>query len=127
MRRVLMNVGTALGLALLAGMAQTQAHAQEKSPEVLAKEDKLLRQMSGGDEVRVQLAKMRGRLLVRKNQVRKLEKEACAANSELKVKVATLDKERRTLFVAAEPKLQEAYAEVDTLEKEIEKLASSRK
>ena len=123
MRRVLLNVGGSLLLAMLAGMAQ----AQEKSPEVQAKEDKLLHQMSGGDEVRIQLAKMRGRLLVKKNQVRKLEKEACTANPELKGKVAELDKERRTLFVAAEPKLQGAYAEVDTLEKEIERLANSRK
>jgi len=125
MRRVWLNVGGALLLALLSSMASVTA--QEKSPEVQAKEDKLLRQMSGGDEVRVQLAKMRGRLLVKKNQVRKLEKEACAAKPELKVKVSELDKERRTLFVAADPKLEGVYAEVDTLEREIEKLSSSRK
>ncbi|MBQ6470783.1 MAG: hypothetical protein IJJ33_02255 [Victivallales bacterium] len=127
MRRVLLNIGGSLLLVMLAGMAQGQAQAQEKSPEVQAKEDKLLHQMTGGDEARIQLAKMRGRLLVKKNQVRKLEKEACAANPELKAKVTELDKERRTLFVAAEPKLQGVYAEVDTLEKEIEKLANSRK
>ena len=75
-------------------------------------------------DARVQVARLRGKLVYKKGQIRKLEKSACEANEELKKKVAALEEERRTSYVAAEPKLKTLYAEQDALNAEIEKLAS---
>ena len=62
------------------------------------------------------VARLRGRLLYKKGQIRKLEKAAAEVNEALKNKVDDLEQERRAQYVAAEPKLVELYAEQDALE-----------
>ena len=69
---------------------------------------------------------MRGRLLYKKGQIRKLEKEACETNVQLKEKTDELEKERRVQFIAANPKLESLYAEQDALETEIQKMNSEK-
>jgi len=78
------------------------------------------------EALKVQIAKMRGKLLYKKGQIRKLEKEACETNVQLKEKTDELEKERRTQFIAANPKLEGLYAEQDALETEIQKMNSEK-
>ena len=78
------------------------------------------------ETLKVQIAKMRGRLLYKKGQIRKLEKEACETNVQLKEKTDELEKERRVQFIAANPKLESLYAEQDALETEIQKMNSEK-
>lgn len=75
------------------------------------------------DAVRVQVAKLRGKLLYKKSQIRKLEKAACNVSPELKIKMEAMEKEKRTQYIAADPKLEGLYAEQDAIEEEIQKLA----
>ena len=78
------------------------------------------------EALKVQIAKMRGRLLYKKGQIRKLEKEACEKNVQLKEKTDELEKERRIQFIAANPKLEGLYTEQDALEAEIQKMNSEK-
>ena len=71
------------------------------------------------------VARLRGRLLYKKGQIRKLEKAAAEVNAALKTKAEDLEQERRAQYVAAEPKLVELYAEQDALEEEIKRLSAS--
>ena len=79
-----------------------------------------------GEALKVQIAKMRGRLLYKKGQIRKMEKEACEGNVQLKEKIDAIEKERRTQFIAANPKLESLYEEQDALENEIQKLNNEK-
>ncbi len=67
-----------------------------------------------------QLAKLRGKLLYKRGQVRKLEKGAIAADAELAEKLNELEAKRRALLVAAEPRLGALYAEQDKLAEEVQ-------
>ena len=67
-----------------------------------------------------QLAKLRGKLLYKRGQVRKLEKGAVAADAELAEKLNELEAKRRALLVSAEPRLGALYAEQDKLEEEVQ-------
>ena len=89
-------------------------------------EDAALSTKKEAEALKVQIAKMRGRLLYKKGQIRKLEKEACETNLQLKEKTDELEKERRTQFIAANPKLEALYAEQDALEGEIQKMNSEK-
>jgi len=71
------------------------------------------------------VARLRGRLLYKKGQTRKLEKAAAEVNEALKNKVDDLEQERRAQYVAAEPKLVELYAEQDALEEEIKRMSAA--
>lgn len=73
------------------------------------------------------VARMRGRLLYKRGQIRKLEKAAAESNEALRNKVDELEKERRAQYVAAEPKLVELYAEQDALEEEVKRMTESEK
>ena len=65
---------------------------------------------------------LRGKLLYKRNQIRKLEGAACAADTELQSRVEALESERQGLYVAAEPKLGELYAAEKDLEAQIQTL-----
>lgn len=73
------------------------------------------------------VAKLRGKLLYKKNQIRKLERSATAGNDALRVRVDELEKERRGQYVAVEPKLAELYSEQDALAAEIDRLAPPKR
>jgi hypothetical protein len=73
------------------------------------------------------VARLRGRLLYKRGQIRKLEKAAAEVNDALRAKADELEKERRAQYVAADPKLAGLYAEQDALEEEIKRLAELAK
>lgn len=63
---------------------------------------------------------LRGKLLYKRNQIRKLERAAIASDDELGGKVADLEEQILALYVAAEPKLEALYAAEKSLLKQIE-------
>lgn len=73
------------------------------------------------------VAKLRGKLLYKKNQIRKLERSATGSNEALRARAGELEKERRGQYVAVEPKLAELYSEQDALAAEIDRLAPPKK
>ena len=77
---------------------------------------------AAAETAKVQIAKLRGRLLYKKSQIRKLEKSACENNPALKTKMEEMEKEKRQSYIAVESKLEPLYSEQDVLESEIQKL-----
>jgi hypothetical protein len=73
------------------------------------------------------VAKLRGKLLYKKNQIRKLERSACASSDALRARTGELEKERRDQYVAVEPKLADLYSEQDALAAEIDRLAPPKR
>ena len=78
-------------------------------------------------DARVQVAKLRGKLVYKKGQIRKLERAACESNGDLKRKVEELEREKRNNYIAVEPKLKTLYAEQDALDAEIARINSGAK
>ena len=76
---------------------------------------------------KTQVSRMRGKLLYKKGQIRKLEKAVTETNAEASAKSANLERQRRELFVAAEPKLAQLYEEQDALEEQIRTLSEALK
>ena len=74
-----------------------------------------------------QLARLRGKLLYKKGQIRKLENGVTAASAELKGRVDELERQRRDLFQGAEPKLASLYEEHDQLSEQIRQAAEALK
>lgn len=107
MRKLFLGLSLMLALGLCGGVAIAK--------NTTATDDAVM-------DVRVQVAKLRGKLLYKKGQIRKLEKAACAYNAELKKKVDALETERRNSYIAIEPKLKTLYAEQDAIDAEIIKL-----
>ena len=74
-----------------------------------------------------QLARLRGKLLYKRGQIRKLENGVTAASAELKGRVDELERQRRDLFQGAEPKLASLYEEHDQLSEQIRQAAEALK
>ena len=72
------------------------------------------------------VARLRGKLLYKKSQIRKLEKAATESNVALANKLQELENQRRALLTAAEPRLGELYAEQDSMEGEIQKMTEKK-
>ncbi len=97
--------------AQAAGQAAIEANAQKTEPVV----DK------------TQVSRMRGKLLYKKGQIKKLEKAVTETNADASAKSANLERQRRELFIAAEPKLAQLYEEQDALEEQIRTLSDALK
>ena len=78
-----------------------------------------------GDKVKTEqveenltVKQLRGKLLYKRNQIRKLERSAVAADESLHGKIVALEGQIQALYVAAEPKLEALYgAEKDLLKR----------
>lgn len=68
------------------------------------------------------VAQLRGKLLYKRNQAKRLERAASEADAELKKKVEALESQIKALYVEANPKLAEIYAEQKQLDERIEAL-----
>ena len=109
-------------LALLvtaAGMGATRMVAAEK--EVPAAPT-----APAAVDVRAQVKQLRGKLLYKRSQIRKLERAAEAADAKLKAQIAELEAKRQAAYVAAQPKLGGLYAEERELQKQIEALVPTK-
>ena len=74
------------------------------------------------NETQVMIGKLRGKILYKQKQIHNLEKGAREANPELKAKMDAMEKEKRTQYIAVEPKLEELYKAKDELDKELNEL-----
>ena len=73
------------------------------------------------------VAQLRGKLLYRHNQARKLERAALAEDPELQAQIEALDLQKEQLFIAANPKLADIYREQKSLNEQIEALKQGTK
>lgn len=70
-------------------------------------------------------AQLRGKLLYKKSQARKLEKAAEEADPALKSKIVDLHTQAETAYVAANPKLAEIYQEQKELTERLDNLTAT--
>jgi len=68
------------------------------------------------------IAKLRGRLLYRKNLARKMERSVEAMNPEVKEKITNLRKEIADLYISKNPKIEQNYVEQEDLNAQIKAL-----
>ncbi len=73
-------------------------------------------------DLKTQIRKLRGKVLYKKSQISRLEKQAKAADPAVKAKADQLEAQRRELFFAANPALKPLYGEMEAFQAEIEKL-----
>lgn len=111
---------SAVTLALMLGVALAEegAVAPKAAPQPAAAAAVNEENTTAINE-RNQVSRLRGKLLYKKGQIRKMEKLAQESNGGLKKKLEALEKQRRELLVAADPKLGPLYEEQDKLEAEI--------
>ena len=129
------NSGRKLVAALLLGALAslpTLTLAQESLAAEAAAEGCAVQAKTGEDSrnkalEKKQLARLRGKLLYKKGQIRKLENSVTAASAELKGKVDELERQRRDLLQGAEPKLASLYEEHDQLSEQIRQAADALK
>ena len=112
-------------LAMMLACGGWRAMSQEAGePEV--KENKEIVKTEEVKKEKNPVAKLRGKLLYKKSQIKKLEKAAAAADSVLASKLQELETQRRALLSSAEPRLSELYAEHDNMEEEIQKMTDKK-
>ncbi len=73
--------------------------------------------------IRDPVAQLRGKLLYKRSQTRKLERTAVSTDPSLGEKISRLEAEIEALYSAAEPKLVPLYAEQKQLNEQIESLS----
>jgi hypothetical protein len=76
-----------------------------------------------GKPIRDPVAQLRGKLLYKRSQMRKLERSAVGNDPALGEKVSRLEAEIEALYSAVEPKLTALYAEEKELNRQIESLS----
>lgn len=75
----------------------------------------------------VNIKKLRGKLLYKRNQISKLERDAMAASAELESQISGLEQQRRHLLATAQPKLGALYAEEAELRQQIREASPAKK
>lgn len=119
LKKHLTKLLTALTIAALGTGTLLQADGQnpqkaETAQPAVAAESKAIR-----DPV----AQLRGKLLYKRSQTRKLERIAVSKDPDLGEKILRLEAEIEALYCAAEPKLTSLYAEQKQLNSQIESLS----
>lgn len=113
---------SAIGLAMLLSASGLVMGAAAEAPSANAP----AAVESAAQAEKSQVKQLRGKLLYKRNQIRKLERAADAASEELKNQVAALETQRENLYVAAEPKLSDLYAAEKELQAQINELTPKK-
>ena len=113
-------------LAMLLSCGGWRAMAQEAEKLGPQEEKTVVKVEEEVKKEKAPVAKLRGKLLYKKSQIRKLEKAAAAADEVLASKLQELENQRRALLSAAEPRLAALYAEHDGMEEEIQKMTEKK-
>lgn len=79
----------------------------------------VVQQVTNKDVEKKQISRMRGKLLYKKGQIRKLEHAVVEADATVAAKAADLERQRRELYMAKEAKLARLYEEQDALDAQI--------
>ncbi|MBP5640276.1 MAG: hypothetical protein J6X55_12400 [Victivallales bacterium] len=112
-----------MGIGLLANETQTAQPQQNQTENTITQTDNKNPPVTD----KTQVSRLRGKLLYKKGQIRKLEKIVTETNNEIATKNSEFERQRRELFVAAEPKLAQLYEEQDTLEQQIQQMSEALK
>ena len=113
-------------LALLLVCGGWHALAQDAVKTEPVEEKSVVKIEEEARKEKAPIAKLRGKLLYKKSQIKKLEKAAAAADPVLVNKLQELENQRRALLAAAEPRLGEMYAEQDSMEDELQKMTEKK-
>ena len=113
-------------LTLLLMCGGWRALAQDAMKTEPAGEKSVVKVEDEAKKEKAPVAKLRGKLLYKKSQIKKLEKVAVAADPTLANKLQELENQRRALLTAAEPRLGEMYAEQDSMERELQKMTEKK-
>ena len=113
-------------LAMLLSCGGWLAMAQEAEKPVPQDEKTFVKVEEEVKKEKTPVAKLRGKLLYKKSQIKKLEKAAAASDAVLAEKLQELENQRRALLSAAEPRLAALYAEHDGMEEEIQKMTEKK-
>ncbi len=105
---------------ILASLWCGQLRSQEGA--VAPAGEEAVQQQTEAPALKNPLSQLRGKLLYKRNQARRLERAAMEADGELKKKIELLQSQIEALYVEANPKLAEIYAEQKQLEERIEAL-----
>lgn len=106
-----------LAFALLCPGSALVAAEQDKAPAAKAVS------VEEGKPARDPVAQLRGKLLYKRSQLRKLERAAASKDPILGEKIKRLEAEIEALYSSAEPKLAALYAEEKELNGQIEGLS----
>ena len=109
-------------LAMLLSCGGWRAMAQEAEKPAAQEGKAVVKVDEEAKKEKAPVAKLRGKLLYKKSQIRKLEKAAATADAVLAEKLQELENQRRALLSSAEPRLAALYAEHDSMEDEIQKM-----
>lgn len=129
MKRKLLTIAAIMAIALGATSSfaqdetapeQPKTQKVEKATEVEEDEELDI------DILKSKISKMRGKLLAKKNQIRKYETKAIDKDATLESKLQGLEEQRRKLFVEAEEKLLQLYLEQDEIATQIDDLVEER-
>ena len=101
-------------------MAQDAEHPAPQEEKAVVKADEEVKKEKNP------VARLRGKLLYKKSQIKKLEKAAAAADPALAEKLQELENQRRALLSSAEPRLAALYAEHDGLDEEVQKMTEKK-
>ena len=107
-------------LAALLAFSGVGIAAESEEAEVLSSTPKVV--VAQKDPVK----QLRGKLLYKKSQIRKLEKAALAADPTLEAKVKQLESQRQSLYVAIAPDLAELYAAEKDLQGQIDAATATK-
>jgi len=116
------------GCMLLALLSSGGWHAKAQAAENPVPQDSkvVVKAEEEAKKEKSPIARLRGKLLYKKSQIKKLEKAAAAADAALAAKLQELENQRRALLSSAEPRLSELYAEQDGMEDEIQKMTEKK-
>ena len=111
---------------MLSGMVMalwlcSPVRAQEGA--VVAEGGEAAQQQTEAQALKNPVSQLRGKLLYKRNQARRLERAAAEADAELKKKIDALQSQIEALYVEANPKLAEIYTEQKQLGERIEALS----
>ncbi len=113
-------------LAMLLSCGGWRAMAQEAENPAPQDAKAVVKMEEEVKKEKTPVAKLRGKLLYKKSQIKKLEKAAAAADAVLAEKLQELENQRRALLTSAEPRLAGLYAEHDEMEGEIQKMTERK-
>ena len=115
-----LSLSNVFKMAVICAMMTVSVWSQEQAPAPAGKAAETTKVVAEGKDLeKKEVARMRGKLLYKKGQIRKLEKTAMQSNPQLAKKIDDLERQKRDALIAAEPKLAPLYEEQDKLDEQI--------
>ena len=108
------------GLCAVVALGLTCPAEEPVQGEAAATQVKTVQEIKA--DLKTQIKKLRGKVLYKKSQISKLERQAKEKDAMVKAKAEQLEAQRRELFFAANPTLKQLYSEMEEFQTQIERL-----